>query len=147
VIARRRDERGDTLVELLITVAVLGIAGVALLGMIASGVFSSGLHRQQTNAQSVLVSAGEAIVDQVRNPYNLACTTPSYGVSGVTLPTGWIAGVVTVGTVQYWNGTTFQSTCYDNQADGFLHLQLVPITVKSPDGSTVVTRSFVKRAP
>ena len=85
-------------------------------------------------------------------------------MQGVTpLPANWTNGTITIPAtyvdelgvtrngVQYWDGTGFQNTCYDNQVDasgnvtGILRLQQIRILVTSPDGKTSQSLSFLKR--
>lgn len=56
-----RGEAGSTLVELLVTLVILGIAFVTLLGGMFTAVTSSDRHRKQTVADSVLRSVAEAV--------------------------------------------------------------------------------------
>jgi len=56
-----RDEAGSTLVELLVTLVILGIAFVTLLGGMFTAVTTSHRHRQQTVADSALRSFAEAV--------------------------------------------------------------------------------------
>ncbi|MEX2267139.1 MAG: type II secretion system protein [Acidimicrobiia bacterium] len=124
-----RGERGDTLVELLITITVVGITATALLAGFATAIRLSGTHRGQANADVVLVSAA----DSVKNQAYVACplvTVLSYNpTQGVTLPSGWAASNVTITSVKGWNGSAFV-TC--PLIDG--KLQLITITASTPGG-------------
>src|SRR5438270_3597673 len=71
---RRPSELGSTLLEIVIAIAILGIASAALLGGIATGTGASNLHRQQADDDAVLVSAGEAVLDNTLNPF-VSCST------------------------------------------------------------------------
>ncbi|HUZ43508.1 MAG TPA: hypothetical protein VMU63_03835 [Acidimicrobiales bacterium] len=76
-IHRRRaliDQAGDTLVELLVTVALMSIAIVGIIGGIAEAVQLSGLHRNQTDVSAALVSASEYLKAQ---PYAPCCSVSS----------------------------------------------------------------------
>ena len=119
---RRREDAGETLLELLLTITVLGITVVSVLGAVLIAVDSSSLDRRAVQAQSLLKSWGEYVVGQTTDAgagaYVPCASTTTY-TSGVwayspqssggplqNLPTGFTA---TVASVKYWNGTTFTS--------------------------------------
>src|SRR4051794_11643940 len=56
-----RDQRGETLVELVIAIAILGVAGVAILAGLAFNVQASTINRNQAGGGAYLRSAAEAI--------------------------------------------------------------------------------------
>jgi len=126
---RARGEQGDTLVEVLITIAILGIAFAGILAGLATAIRMSSIHRGQANADVVLVSSADAVKSQAY----VACpsvTTSSYSpTSGVTLPSGWSASNITITSVQKWNGTSFQASCPATDQG----LELVTIKATSPD--------------
>ena len=147
-----RSERGNTMLEMIIAIAIMGIAAAALLGGLASGIVSSGMHRQQTDVGTVLASAGEAVKDSSvgRNPFVPCAGNASYSpTNGVTLPSslGWSPANVLVTQVQYWDGTKFQGICNYVSSGKLLTLQLITIKVTSPNGQASQTRSFVKNSP
>ena len=59
--SRLRADSGDTLVEILVALAVLGIGIVALTGALLTSVTTTTVNRQQAQAESVLVSAAEHV--------------------------------------------------------------------------------------
>lgn len=99
-----RHDRGETLVELLVTIVILGIAGVAILGATLIAVDSSVLHRSQAQAQAGLRSWAEQIA---RASYTECAGTSSFPApSGVSSDFSW-----TVNGVQYWDGSQFVASC------------------------------------
>ena len=111
-----RSEQGTTLLEVLVSVAILGLSTVALLGGLASGFLATSLHRQQADAGTILASAGEAVRDQLRNPFVPCATAANYNpTSGVALPPAWSSTNVVIGpSIGYWDGTQFQTaSCSD----------------------------------
>jgi Tfp pilus assembly protein PilV len=119
-------DRGETLVELLITVVIVGTAVVAVLGAVATAVGASTLDRRQVQAQVVLRTWGERIaaVDDAgygncRSASAVAATTPA----PAPLPAGFTASVEGV---DYWSGTAFAAGCTAGSDPG---LRLVHLRV------------------
>lgn len=104
-------ERGETLVELLVTVAILGIAGVAVLGGMLLGVTASDVGRKQATGGAYARSFAEAIQQSVdSNGGYASCASAAATYGGVTvpsLPSGYTKSVVAV---RSWNGTAW-GTC------------------------------------
>ncbi len=143
----RSDDAGFTLVECLISVAILGIAFAALLGGMATSAITSDYHRKEATAHTVLVSAAEAVKDTNRNPFRKAdCSGEAVynPYTGITLPSpSW---TITSDSVKYWNGTSF-ATGYAANCKTAYPLQLITLSVHSPDGRAVETVGVVKRGP
>jgi len=99
-----RADRGESLIEALVTIAILGIAVVALLGAVLMGVKTSALHRKHAQAQAELRSWGERIS---ADSWDDCANRQSFAGPGL-LPDG-LNGTITA--VQYWNGTTFGPVC------------------------------------
>ena len=55
---RVADERGETLVEMLLAVAIMGIAAVALMAGLTTSVLMSDIHRKQATAERDHASGG-----------------------------------------------------------------------------------------
>jgi type II secretory pathway pseudopilin PulG len=139
-----RDQAGETLVETLLSLVILGVAIVAIVGGLGQSIFSSSLHRDQSDGGTVLVASAESVKDVALNPYVNCATTASYSPTvGNTVPSGW---AVSVQSVQYWLGdaaaTTWGSTCRDLTTA--VHVQKVTVNTVSPRGISH-TLSVVKR--
>lgn len=132
-----RGERGDTLIEILVAVSILGIAFVAILAGLGTAINLSGRQRGQANADVVLVSAA----DSVKNQTYVSCASTYSPSSGVTLPTGWSASNLTIGSIKYRNGTAWATTCPTTDQN----LQLVTIIASAPDGRSSESVDVVKR--
>jgi prepilin-type N-terminal cleavage/methylation domain-containing protein len=83
--ARNRDERGDTLVEMLITIVLVGIVAAAILGSLMIAMRSSTTHRYLSTDDTLARSALEAIKNQVETPQGSSnkfvdCTTNSNAI-------------------------------------------------------------------
>jgi type II secretory pathway pseudopilin PulG len=125
---KARSESGETLIELLCAIMIIGIAGTAILGGFTFLVQSSVLGRQQANSTAHVRTAAEAIQRSVAAAGSLACGTNYAGIgqSAVTAAaSNGSAYTVAVGTPQSWLGTSW-GTCTGNGS------QRIEITVQSP---------------
>ena len=150
----RRSEAGDTLVEVLIAVAIMAIAVVALMEGLATATSTSGFNRRLTEVQTVLGNAGASVTDPNRNPWVNCATTATYNpTNGVAYPSSqWTPAQVKVTKVQYFVMSAglpaWSSTCTYPYT-----LQLVTILVIAPGATpgsacptstACQTRTFVK---
>jgi type II secretory pathway pseudopilin PulG len=148
---RCSDDRGNTLVEMLLAVMLLGIVFIGVLSSMGTSALGAKAHRSQTDAHAVLLSAAERLKspDEVAYMSNCSGDFTSYlnAIRAVPLPAapGWTPSAITIpaGGVKYWNGSDFGATC--NDGTEILRLQLVTIMVTSPDGIATETLSVVKR--
>jgi len=123
------NERGTTLVEELITVAIIGIGIVILVAMVYTGVRGVRMVDDKLLAESLARSQLEIIkdsayqADPVSIPYPAVAPIPNY--------------IVSVG-IEYWNASTstFGSAVWD---DG---LQKITVTVSSAGTSLVQTAEY-----
>jgi len=109
----RDSEAGDTLVEVLIALMVLGIASVALLIAFGTTLSASAQHRDLTNYNTVLASTNaevSALVQQNANTLFGTCASlssyPSSSTLSANLPYAYSAQIISV---SYWNGTSWAS--------------------------------------
>jgi Tfp pilus assembly protein PilV len=105
------NDRGETLLELLITVVIMAVAVVALVGGIATSIRMSDIHRKQAAAGAYVRAYAEAIENAVaRTPTAyVACAGPStYGSIYVT---GNATYTAQPPVVTYWNGSSFSASC------------------------------------
>jgi type II secretory pathway pseudopilin PulG len=96
---------GETLIELLVTVVILGIATAGLTGALLTTGKASTLHRQQALTQNALRSWAEQVGAA---PYADCATAAGIGAPSPALPVGLTAAVTSV---RYWNGTSFVASC------------------------------------
>ncbi|MET7290415.1 type II secretion system protein [Streptomyces sp. NPDC005573] len=90
---RRRGEEGETLVEVLVAVVLMGVAFVAILGGIGTAIISSLTQAKVTSADSFIRSAAERVVS---DPY-VSCAS---GYATPTPPDGYTVTVE----IEYWDG-------------------------------------------
>lgn len=135
------DERGETLVELLVTVVVLGLTGVALVAGLTTAVMISDSHRKAADAGATIRDYAEAIETAVvTSGYQVSCA-PTYAAD-FTPPSGYTTPAITA--VSFWNGAGFPGTC-DPTAD--TGLQRLTLRVSSMDGRAAESLTIVVRNP
>jgi prepilin-type N-terminal cleavage/methylation domain-containing protein len=135
---RSGQDEGLTLIEILIAVVLLGIAGVALMSTWSTGINVSGRNRDVADAEAVLASAAERVSGF--DPW-IPCGQPDvqrYQDAARTAPLpsspGWSASAISVSAIKYWNGLStgdvFGPTC----SDGY-PVRQITVTVQSPRGA------------
>ena len=121
-------DRGETLLELLIALAIMSIAVVAIVGGLLAGVTVSDIHRKQASAGAAVRDYAESVEKYVAGTGYTSCAAPSAyapGAVGFPVPSGYTASAVTV---RYWSGTAWAaSPCAD------IGLQELTIQVASTD--------------
>lgn len=140
---RSRSEAGDTLIEVLLALIVLGLASVALLIAFSTSIAASAEHRKLATYNTVLATASQEVTAAIQNQLSLfqnACplTLSTYPSISLSLPAPYNTSQYTVqyasvNPVQYWNGTVFQTTCIADAP------QLITIAIVG----TPYTNSFV----
>ena len=129
------DERGSTLVEVLVAVVVLGTAGLAVLGSMFTSIAISDVHRKEATAGAVARDYTEKIAGSTY----VECGGPSVytlPAAAVPVPTGYSAAV---NKVEYWTASGWGTSCSSSG------LQRVTVVASSTDGraterSVVVVR-------
>jgi Tfp pilus assembly protein PilV len=140
---RQRRDQGETLIELLIAIAILGVCVVAIGSGIAGAVMVSGLHRDQADATRILHNYVETLEAA---PYD-ACTSSHQATYTLATQSGFAAPVLTVA---YWDGSNFvaygagTSPCASNADTG---LQRVTISLSNTDSRVSQSLSIVLRNP
>ncbi len=158
----RRSEAGDTMVEVLLAIVILGIASVAILLAFATTISGSAEHRSLTTVDTVLRTAAEQSISLVQQQSSTdwgKCPASPYAwlPTSVNLPTGYTEQVTGV---SYWNTTTtppsFVSSTSTNPvactASTLISPQvnspvLITITVTSSTGAISSPLSFVVDDP
>ncbi len=146
---RTSDDRGETLLELVIAVVILGIAVVAIVGGLASSVLISDVHRRQAQTGVIVRDYAEALqaaitADQANyvacaGPANYVPSAAAIAATGFTVPSGYTA----TASVQYWDGSAF-GAC---PAGGDTGLQRVSLTVTSDNGRARQSLVVLVRKP
>jgi Tfp pilus assembly protein PilE len=100
------NDRGETLIELLATIAVMGTAVVAIIGATGTAIRLSDVHRNQAKAGAYLREFAEAIEARVAaspTGYQSCATTGSYSGPSVYAPTD-TSYSATATNVRVWDG-------------------------------------------
>src|SRR5665213_993004 len=157
---RDRDQRGDTLIEVLLALMVLGLTAVALILAFSTSIAGSAAHRRLATANIVLASASQQAIAQIQSNSSLfGCTysqtTPTLFVNAnvsfslATTGNSYLQGTnygaftPTISSVLYWNSTNmnFQATpCIPDTSEE------VTVTVQGT-GYGTFTNQFVVNLP
>ena len=139
---KRCEDRGETLVELLVALAILGITLVAVIGAFGASITMSDVHRKQASAGAAVRNYAEQVADYVAGTGYTACAGPgayAAGTVGYTAPSGYTASPVSI---RYWSGTAWSAGCGSDTG-----LQLLTVSVSSADSRAVEQVTVVLRKP
>ncbi len=139
-----RSEAGDTLIEILIALAVMGIVVVSMLLAFSTAIFGSTTYRNLASMDTVLRSAAEEATaaiqshdsgsDNTTNAFFCQDSLTSLnGLFNFNLATGYSAqftAVTPTSPIEYWSGTTTSSTCVPDESSLY-----VTVTVTGPNGA------------
>lgn len=146
------DDGGETLIELVLAVAIIAITAVALIGSVLTGISASSEHRTLADGDAIIRSFADAAAQQIQRQTPAlwqGCAT-SYTLDNSKLPsvpTGYQVGFdFNAAPIKYWisagsGGTWSASNCPSNSAP-----QLITV-VMTPPTQIQETLSFVVRKP
>jgi type II secretory pathway pseudopilin PulG len=132
-----RSDRGETLIEVVVAVAVMSTAMVAVVGGLGTAIMMSDIHRKQATAGVTLRNYAEAInrtVDAGGYPSGCAALSVSF-----TPPAGFSTSVTKVG---YWSGSAWSGTCSADSG-----LRQLTLQVASSDSRAVEQLVIEVRKP
>lgn len=123
------EEKGETLVELMMAIAILGIAAVAILSGLLLSVKASTVHQNEASGGAYVRSFAEAIQNHVDSTGYASCGSAASTYAGVAVTD--IPGTYTklVTAVQSWNGSAWGGCT----ADG---IQRIELTVRTTGDAT-----------
>jgi type II secretory pathway pseudopilin PulG len=139
----RRSDSGETLIEVLVAVTILGIAAVAILGGLVTSIQSSSMHRNQATGGAYVRSFAEAIQTSVDNAGLKPCATAASAYSAVSVPDLPAGYTPSVSAVQSWNGSTWGSCT----PDGVQRLDLKVTTTGDSVHQAAETLTVILRKP
>jgi type II secretory pathway pseudopilin PulG len=134
---------GESLLELVIAVTIMGIAVVAIVSGIATSILMSDINRKQATAGAYVRNYAEAVETYVAGGNFNTTSSPSYGAGtvGFTVPSGGY--VASVSSVTCWNDTTAQFGACPTTAS----VQRVALTVASSDARASEGLVVIVRQP
>ena len=94
----RREQTGETLVEILVSTTLLGIVGIGIIGAIASVLISTDVDRKSSQSEVIIRSFAAAI----QRAGFVTCGSPGDYAGAFSAPGVFVA---TVTDVSYWDGT------------------------------------------
>ena len=106
---RLRHDSGETLIELIVTIAIMSTAVVAIVGATATSIHLSDIHRKQAKAGSYVRAYAEALetaVAQSPTGYQY-CATPSDYTGNSIYPSPESGYVPSATAVRVWTGSTW----------------------------------------
>jgi len=144
------DDKGETLLELMIAVAIMGIVVVAIVGGISTSIMLSDIHRKQATAGAYVRNYAETVVAYVAagTPASkanfLAGSSPDYSPStvGFTAPAGGF--VASVSSVWCWDDGSKKSMSSCAAASA---VQQVTLNIASSDSRASETLLVIVRKP
>jgi Tfp pilus assembly protein PilV len=139
-----RSDQGETLLELLISIVILGVCVVAIGSSITLSILISDVHRKQSLASEFLHNNAETIQASAYQP----CTGTVNYATGLPVPPNGGPWTVTQKKVQFWNGTSFTSTCPTVLgAPKDMGLEQVTLRLQSSDQTVDETLDVIVRNP
>ncbi|HWC33725.1 MAG TPA: type II secretion system protein [Mycobacteriales bacterium] len=133
-------DRGETLIEVILAVAIIAITAVALMGSVLTSITSSGEHRTLAANDVYVKSYADAAQQQIQrqaNPIYAKCAT-TYAVTKPSgIPASWTVGITSI---KYWSGSAWSTSCSGDPA------QLITVAVTSPTQLST-SLSFAVRDP
>lgn len=134
---RCRGEEGVSLIEMLFTISLIGIAFVAILGGLAMTAKSSRTHRVVADADALVVAAAEAVKGADYCDSAASCvpaTAYESALDAVDLPVGWTDASMTIAALN------------ESSVSGRV-VQDITVAVTSPDGKLERSITISKTSP
>ncbi len=149
-----------TLVEILVSILLIGTVVVATLGALRASILGGTVHRDHANAHAWLQSASDVLYAREKVDCSttdadsgkaaiLALYQPSVDV--VSNPETWTNSQISIVDIQFWNATDtdgdgiveyrFGTVCQDTIN---LSLQRITLEVRSPNGRIIEQVDLIK---
>lgn len=142
-----RVDRGITLVEVVVAIALTGGVVVAILGAVFSVVRSTNQNEQATRIQAVVGAAADQLNSVEWEPCPDGSDRYDNAVAAAADRIGWDPSTVTIEAIDHWDvvAATWSSECNGAASLGTSEtLQRVTIRVTTPDGLQDKTFEIVK---
>lgn len=138
-------DSGDTLLEVVISTAIVGIAAVALIGALLTSITASSEHRSLTVDNTALKSYANAAVQQIQRQASAnwtSCASTYTVTPPANMPSDY---TVSLSSARYWTASG-NSGSWSGNCPGAAAPQLFTVTVTSPT-QVATSISFVIRKP
>ena len=159
-VLRRQRDGGTTLVEILVSIVLIGTVVVATLGALRISIVGGTIHRDHANAHAWLQSASDVLYASAKEDCSILLGDGGKSsiigkyqpvVDVVANPEGWTNSQIKVVGLEFWNASDsdgdgiveyrFGTVCQD---DINLSLQRVTLEVRSPDGRIIEQVELIK---
>jgi Tfp pilus assembly protein PilV len=136
-------DSGESLIELLVAVLIMGTAVVAVVGGLGTAIMMSDIHRRQAAVSAHLTAFATTIEGAVAaSPTQyVECANPDTSYPSYTPGAPYSADITQV---RYWNGSGFATTCAAGSDTG---VQRLTLRVWSNDGRVDRSMDIVIRKP
>jgi hypothetical protein len=141
----RNDDRGESLIESILAIAIMGTTLVAIIGGLATSILMSDIHRKQATAGALVREYAEAVETYVVAGNYVDCATPTSSPKnyspakvGFILTTGYTA---TVTAASSWTGSAWVTCSAD------IGYQKIALRVGSNDTRASETLDVILRKP
>lgn len=138
---RRRpgsNDEGETLIELIIAMAIMGITVVAIVGGIATTILMSDIHRKQATAGAYLRNYAETLQGSYA-----PCTSGAYDYAALLTAPGGEQFDPPTAEVKYWVDPSFVIGCPTTDPG----VQQITLTLESKDKRAKESLVVVVRQP
>lgn len=136
---RGRDESGETLIEVMASVVLMGTAIVAILAGLFTAVVTSDLHKRQTRAANEVTNAIEAIQRATYLPCG-GPTAPDYSSALPAMPAGYTASITST---QYLQSSTAADPTWGACPGTDQGEQKITVSVSQGTGGRAVKETIV----
>ena len=151
------NDEGETLLELMIAVAIMGIAVVAIVGGVATSILMSDIHRKQATAGAYVRNYAEAVVAYVAVPGNFNASAPDYSPSKVLKdlsPNAALAWAMFTAPNVGFDPPAISVKCWDDASTKFISsctaasaVQQVTLNIASSDSRASESLLVIVRKP
>lgn len=147
---RPRADQGFSLVEVLVSIVLIGTVTVAMLTTLRISVQASALDRDHINSHAWLQTATDILYGEEKfdcGTVALANEDAVYTaydgvVQSAPKPNNWDGTIEIVRPILFWNGDDiYTPVCYDDLG---INLQLITLRVKGPDDKIIESIQIVK---
>ena len=139
---RQQPDRGLSLVEVVVSISLLGVAVVSLLLALSTAVTTSAQQRRQATADALL-RGGAEVLSTAATTYVNCATTTTYSSFPYADPSGRVT--IKISKVEYWNGSGPTNPGFATSCGTDRGVQRITLQATSGDGKTTESLVVMKR--